>query len=99
MRFNLGDLGTGVGFVLFNEEEKVELNSFNLIGRWWDGLGVDLVFDAVYLAREHCLYEKIIYIVLEIGLRYVYDTLFIGRPVICRFNLFISMSVYLIHVD
>ena len=99
MRFNLGYLGTGVGFVLFNEEEEVELNLPKLRGRWWDGLGVDLVFDAVYLAREHCLYEKIIYIVLEIGLRYVYDTLFISRLVISRFNLFISMSVYLIHVD
>ena len=66
MKFNLGNLGTGVGFVLFNKEEEVELNFINLSCRWWDGLGVDLVFDAIYLARENCLYEKIIYIVLEI---------------------------------
>ena len=83
MFFNLCDLGTGVGFFLFDEEKEVELYITKLNSRWWDGLGVDLVFDAVYLARKHCFYKQIIYIILEVDLWHVYDTLFIRRLVIC----------------
>ena len=96
---NLGDLVACVGLVLLNEEKEVELNLLKLRGRRRDSLGVDLVLDAVNLARENCFHKQIVYIILEIGLRYVYDTFFIDRVVICRCYLGKSVPFNKIGVD
>ena len=96
---DLGDLVTRVRLIPLDQEEEIVDDIVAAFGSIGHGLGVDLVGDAVDLAREDGLHEEICHIVIEVGLGDVESVgLLEDRRVMLWLNNFSSSKIYFIRV-